>query len=157
MKNWFLYVVILKEFKRISPYAFSECDEIKFESNRKLEIIDEYSFWRSCITKLNIPPSVTHINSRAFEFCDKLESIEFSENSKLQFIGEFAFNFSSLKCFLIPKNVTMIEIGSFSVCWKLQILEITENSQFHYIDIRILDKYWSALIMIPKKQKIVVM
>ena len=55
-------VTIPSFIKRIAPYAFQHCYDLKtvdFEHDSQLEVIDEFAFHDTYIVKMTIPSNVT--------------------------------------------------------------------------------------------------
>lgn len=61
-------------------------NEISFESDSKLRIIEDYAFCFSYFTSITIPPSLIKICENAFARCRKLREVIIPINSKLQII-----------------------------------------------------------------------
>ena len=84
------------------------------------------AFRRSDITSINMPSSITKIESMAFEYCDQLDSIVIPNN--VTSIETYAFsNCESLKSISFPKNLEHIDIRAFSECNSLKSIVFPEN------------------------------
>ena len=139
---------------KIESFAFQNCKSLKSISIPNLTRI-EYSVFSGC-TNLNfvqIPNSVTTIDSHAFSGCvglisvdlqDKVDSIKsyafsgcekmasFKIPASVKSIGSFAFqNCTSLSSIIIPNNVTSIENNPFSGCANLTDISVETNNA-HY-------------------------
>lgn len=88
--------IIPSNIRKICSYSFNECKNLKiveFQSDSKLEIIDEYSYSYSGLESITIPSDVTVIKKNSFIECKNLESVYFSSNSNLKTIEKsFFFN-----------------------------------------------------------------
>ncbi len=89
--------VRLKNVWSVSPYAFSDCPNLR-------EILCE-----------NGP---TVICENAFSDCPRLTDIRFSSN--LRTIGESAFRDASLKALCLPEGVSLIGNSAFENCGRLE-------------------------------------
>lgn len=86
--------------KRIRSYAlayYKEVQQIDFEEDSKLEIIDECAFTESLFKSITIPHHVTTIGQNAFKDCTDLLIVEIEEKSELQSIENYAlFTYNDL-------------------------------------------------------------
>lgn len=124
-------IVIPSFIEIISADVFNRCKElqqVEFEDNSRLRIIETFAFYSTPIEKITLPSSLTKIGQKSFYECKKLQRVNFPINSKLQVIEKDAFNKTSLNCFVVPSSVTSICKGAFHTN-KLQIIEINDNSQ----------------------------
>lgn len=78
--------------------------------------ISRYGFYyKTSLTSIIIPSSVTTIDNNAFSGCTSLTSVEIP--SSVTSIGESAFSgCRSLRSIVIPPNITSIAEGTFSSC-----------------------------------------
>ena len=89
--------------------------------------IGEYAF-ENCekITSINIPNSVTTIDSGAFYYCTSMKSVSIGNNVKTIDSGAFGYCLS-LEKVVIPKSVNTIEFSAFLNCSELKSIEIRNN------------------------------
>ncbi len=81
--------------------------------------IGEHAFSSWILKSIEIPNSVTRIESEAFGSCHNLSNINFSNS--LTFIGDYAFDHCvNLKTILIPDSVTTIGSCAFANCNSMQ-------------------------------------
>ena len=66
------------------------------------------AFFRTGLTSITIPKSVTSIERNAFCNCSNLGTVVFAEGSKLESIGEDAFRETGIPSITIPESVTII-------------------------------------------------
>lgn len=151
---------ISNEIKTIGEYAFADnnnLDSIVLSNN--LTAINEGAFYKTKISKIDVPDSVEAIGESAFrdcknlkevklptnanfktlsaqifKECTNLEQIELPEN--LTKIDNYAFeNCTNLKKIRIPKNVTEIGVGAFSNCTNLKEISFEKNSSLKIINL----------------------
>lgn len=118
--NYDILIFCVKDVKKVTipnfiriigPFSFYECrclQEVEFESNSKLEIIEKFSFCFSEIKTFSVPSSVTQICEGAFGSCFQLQSIEFPKDSQLKEIGYKAFSLLKIEKITIPIHLTKI-------------------------------------------------
>ncbi len=97
-------------------------------SNRQLTVVGiGYSaFYKSGITSVIIPNSVTSIGSHAFSNCDNLSEIDIPNS--VTSIGDYAFsNCDNLSEIDIPNSVTSIGDYAFSSCDNLSEIDIPNS------------------------------
>lgn len=76
------HAVIPSFIKRISPYAFNCCFNIKkidFSMNSELKSIGKYAFSYSSIEFISIPKSVIQIEGHSFSHCNELKALNFKK------------------------------------------------------------------------------
>lgn len=136
-------IVIPAGVKKIGYSAFQYCRQLRSVTlPDQLECIELYTF-DGCrkLTKLELPPSLRHVGSRAFRDCgiaelripdgmtyisrDSFQHMKCLEKldlpSTLRGIGEGAFEFcKSLKEVCIPESVLKIEWHAFYECYALE-------------------------------------
>lgn len=89
-----------------------------------------FGAFSSCqsIRSIQLPDTVTHIESNAFRGCINLEKVVVGEN--LQNIGAYAFaGCKSLNSLRIPSNVRNININAFKDCTNFYNLWIYDNAR----------------------------
>lgn len=88
--------------------------------------IGNKSFYKTTITSVSIPNSVTSIGSDAFKSCTRLASAELGEG--IEKIGTSAFaKCESLKAISIPDKVTYVDEETFSECNSLESVIIGKS------------------------------
>lgn len=96
------------------------------------------AFCDSGVTSVQLPNTLTHIDSNAFENCINLHDIIFPDS--LTRIGSSAFSHCGLKSVIIPENVINIESFAFSNCRTLERVIVSAgtmtvgNFAFFYCD-----------------------
>jgi hypothetical protein len=104
-------VVIESRIENLCESCFSNCRSlasITFESNSKLQRIEEYAFAESGLKTIHIPGSVEVLCKNSFSKCNSLASITIESNSKLHRIEEFAFAESGLTTIHVPASVEVL-------------------------------------------------
>ncbi|MCM1452812.1 MAG: leucine-rich repeat domain-containing protein, partial [Clostridium sp.] len=101
--------------------------------------IGEQAFYRTTITDITIPASVTSIGANAFQDVSTLKSVDFEEGSKLTTISQSAFtNNTGLERIQIPEGCTTIQYYAFNYCTSLAELTLPstlttiEDYAFYY-------------------------
>jgi hypothetical protein len=115
---------------------FSNCTSlpsITFESNSKLQRIDESAFTESDLTTIHVPASVEVLCKNSFSNCKSLASITFESNSKLQRIEESAFVLSGLTTIHVPASVEVLCQYCFCYCKSLTLITFESNSKLQRI------------------------
>ena len=112
----------------IGTYAFQHCYSLtQINIPDSVTSIETRAFFdcRS-LTQINIPDSVTSIGANAFQFCYSLTQINIPDSVTI--IGTYAFrNCYSLTQINIPDSVTIIEIGAFFDCYSLTQINIPDS------------------------------
>lgn len=144
--------------KKISPYAFDNCFQLKkieFEQNSELIEIGEGAFRSTNIVNISIPPSVIEIGNFAFLSCENLENIEIPKNSQLRRIGQKAFSETFIEKIRIPKFLKKIEKGLFTSCQNLKIVEFLPDSELEIIEDNSFSNCAITSISFPQKVSII--
>ncbi|MCR4897820.1 MAG: leucine-rich repeat domain-containing protein [Acholeplasmatales bacterium] len=126
---------IPNDIEQINSYIFTSAtiNEIEFEDNSTLKLIDDYAFYSTNLNSIVIPKSVKEIGVGAFN-SSTLTRIDFEEGSLLETIGEDAFIYSSLRILMMPENLKIIEKRAFAYCYGLSVCLVNENLQEIYDD-----------------------
>lgn len=108
--------------KHIADRAFMDCKSVKtLYLPNSLESMGIEAFYGSGITEVNIPGSVTSIESGAFKFCISLEKLTL--NNGTQIIGSNAFsNCNRLTSVEFPESLDRILGSAFYDCTSLKEL-----------------------------------
>lgn len=135
-------LIIPNTVKTIGQGAFDNSNDLKsgiqnliFEENSVLKLIDQDAFKSNYIEKVEIPNSVITINTKAFSLNTDLEEVTLPENDDYTYISkELFYNCGNITKIKIPNNVTIINESAFYVANasgnKLEQIEIDEeNSQ----------------------------
>ena len=143
-----------KRLKSIGDHAFDSCTSLgDFTLPQKLEYIGDAAFYKTKITEMVIPDSVTYLGSGAFLHCHELRRvvvgngvtailaetfqycyrlIEVDLGDSITVIGSYAFHqCDNLVKITLPKSLEALVINSFLGCYS--IVEIENLSD---IDIR---------------------
>jgi hypothetical protein len=142
-------VVIESRITILCESCFSACmslTSVTFESNSKLQRIEESAFTRSGLRTIQVPASVEVLCKDYFSKCKSLTSVTFESNSILQRIEESAFAESGLTTIQVPAFVVVLCKLCFSSYQSLTSvifefnskLQRTEHSafagsQFHHV------------------------
>lgn len=92
-------VYLCESIKTIGEYAFYGCDRLQY---------------------IQIPASVTMIESSAFSRCLALTKVEFAYGSNLTEIGSYAFSSTAINSFTAPSSLKVIGRYAFYNCWRLK-------------------------------------
>ena len=104
------------KLETIQQGVFSELtnlESITFGTNSSLKTIGDSAFYKTGITSIVIPRSVTSIGNNTFSDCDYLTNVTFEDNSSLETIGDYAFADTGITSIVIPNSVTSIENHAF--------------------------------------------
>ena len=80
--------------------------------------VGEKCFYKTGMTDLTMPDTVTSVGKEAFAYCNALGNITWSEN--LKSIGESAFMGCGIQSFYMPDSLTAIGAGAFQECNALE-------------------------------------
>ncbi|MCD8206664.1 MAG: leucine-rich repeat protein [Bacteroidales bacterium] len=109
----------------IGKYAFYGCSELRtIPLNDKLREIDDYAFYKSGLSEIELPSSIERIGDKAFYKCTDLEEVVFddSDEAKLE-IGNYAFyKCESLESVTLSGNVKSVGNYAFYKCDSLSSL-----------------------------------
>ena len=93
-----------------------------------VSVIDDYAFFGSLITNVNLNEGLIEIRDYAFYNCANLVDISFP--STLTCLNSYSFaSCSSLEKILITKNIERILGCAFFECWNLKSIEFEEESK----------------------------
>ncbi len=126
---------IPNDVEQINSYIFysATINEIEFEENSTLKLIDDYAFYSSNLNSIALPKSVEKIGTGAFN-SSTLTRIDFEEGSLLETIEEDAFIYSNLRILMMPENLKIIGARAFAYCYGLSVCLVNENLQEIYED-----------------------
>lgn len=124
--------VILSPKNKNYKYSDEKHQIIIGKSDNKSEEFDVLVFASRNIESVIIPSYIKHIDSYAFENCNKLKVVEFEENSQLKSIGFTAFSGTAITSITIPKSVEKMKC-SFCNCTQIQTFEIESGSKLRSI------------------------
>ncbi len=82
------------------------------------------------LTGVQIPDTVTEIESMAFADCSDLVEVVLSEN--LQFIGLAAFSGCGIRELVIPASVQSIGMAAFAFCKELERIDVMDDNEFYH-------------------------
>ena len=119
---------VKSELKKIEKKFQTETNEKCEEILKNIKSIESDTFgkYKSYITKIEIPSSVTDIGNFAFSGCSGLKSIMIP--SSVTDIGDYAFyDCSGLTSITIPSSVTSIGVQSFCHCSGLTSITIPSS------------------------------
>ncbi|MEI6754419.1 MAG: leucine-rich repeat protein [Paludibacter sp.] len=110
----------------IGTRAFQNSPVIRFILPNTISTIDDYAFYNSYnLVEVNVPNSVTSIESGAFSYCTKLTSVQLGS---IPYITWYTFyNCSSLTDITIPSTVTSIGAYAFSGCSSLKNINMPDK------------------------------
>ena len=96
--------------------------------NEGLKEVPYSAFQSSKIVSVNIPASVTKIESFAFKDCYDLQTVTIADGSKLESISMYAFeSCKSLKQIELPEGLKTIDTRAFQNCAKLSKVHIPSS------------------------------
>lgn len=111
----------LPSIKKVGDHAFSFCSGLESVTlGNQLTSIGKWAFSYTGITKIDIPDSVTSIESGAFYNCDRLAEV--NGGNQLAYIAEDAFANCGLTSFTIGAQVK--KIGDYAFSWNSNLKEI---------------------------------
>lgn len=122
-------VVLPNSITKIGKYAFGYLGSLKsVVLGDKVETIENYAFWSTGLTEINLPASLKTIETAAFKSCD-FESIDLPK--QVECIGSFA-DCENLKTVRIPASVKQIDSYKlFDGCSNLFEIEVDkQNSRY---------------------------
>ena len=106
-------------------YGCSSLTRVVFGEDAKLETIGSYVFGKTGLVEIEIPKTVSIINSYAFRDSASLEKVTFEAGSHLGEIGTGAFyGCSNLNSVVIPSDVVGIGNNAFAGCSNLTSVTI---------------------------------
>ena len=108
----------------IASYMFENCTMLEEISIYGATTIGHSAF-KNCtsLTRIQLPNTVTSIDSYAFSSCTELEDIEFAVGCNLETIGNYAFaDCISISEIQLPTTVTSIGNYAFSGCISLEMI-----------------------------------
>jgi hypothetical protein len=89
---------------------------VTFESGSQLSRLEAQAFYRSGLTSIDLPASVTFIGEKCFSDCGSLMSVTFESGSQLSRLEARAFYWTGLTSIHLPDSVTFIGEKCFSGC-----------------------------------------
>ena len=122
-------LIVPENVETIENYAFENCSNLATITIAN-STIGEGCF-KNCVqlNNINLPSTLTELNSNLFEGCSSLKSINIPQS--VTTIKNNVFTFSGLNAIHIPKNVENIDINAFNRCDDLQFITIDErNTKF---------------------------
>ena len=120
------HIVIPNYIEYIEEYAFYNSGITGVDLSKNITRIYERTFYNSKLESIYIPKSIKIIDKEAFYNCP-LERVSFEEGSLLESIGNYAFNGGKFTEFKIPKSVTSIGVGAFYECSNLLSVSIPSS------------------------------
>jgi hypothetical protein len=131
-------IVVEAKIEILAKACFSSCgslQEVIFESNSKLKLIEATAFTLSSLTRIVIPKSVESIGPSCFCCCSNLRDVVFEANSLLRVIYEYGFwSCSAIPSIAIPRSVEVIAKGCFSFCGCLEKVTFERLSRLKIIE-----------------------
>ena len=122
------------QLREIGEYAFYKCSSLSgVYLPEGLETIGRSAFYRSGLTSVEIPSTVTEIGPYAFYRCEALTEVTFAGGAaaQLRTVGTYAFAYCQvLEKIELPDAVTTIETRAFSQCRALTTLSLGQNLTF---------------------------
>ena len=124
--NNLIEVVLPDTVKYIGRYAFYECSNLAKFDFGKIEKIGVQVFWKTALTEIDLPNTLTEIGADAFRACTSLTSVVFPESLKVIGNNAFAGDSSLISAVM---NIGLEESGSgiFNNCSKLETVVLTNN------------------------------
>ncbi|MBQ7521756.1 MAG: leucine-rich repeat protein, partial [Clostridia bacterium] len=107
-----------------------------------------FQSWKSTLTSVTIPESVTSIGNYAFQGCMNLTSVTIPDS--VVSIGDYAFHVSGLTSVTIPENVTSIGEEAFGECFSLTNINVdSNNTEYSSVDGVLFDKNQITILCYP--------
>ena len=100
--------------------------------NEGLETLGEDTFCNSKIKRITVPKSVTKIEDRAFENCERLRGVIFADGSKLEKIGRWCFQNSGLEEITLPKTLRYVGCDAFADCKDLRTIYVEDGCEVDF-------------------------
>jgi hypothetical protein len=129
-------VMIESRIEILCEFCFYKCNSltsVTFESNSKLQRIEESAFQSSSLTRIDIPASVEVLCRACFSACESLTCVTFESNSKLQRIEEYVFLWSGLRTIQVPASVEVLCNSCFCNCNPLPWVTFESNSKLREV------------------------
>ena len=120
------HIVIPDYIEYIEEYAFYNSGITGVDLSKNITRIYERTFYNSKLESIYIPKNIKIIDKEAFYNCP-LEHVSFEEGSLLESIGNYAFNGGKFTEFKIPQSVTSIGVGAFYECGNLLSISIPSS------------------------------
>lgn len=123
--------------------------DIKEYAIRKgTQVICDYAFGRTEISRISFPDSVLVIGDKAFKECQKLTSILLPP--ALREIGDCSFEYTGLRDIEIPNGVLVMGDGAFRECYRLESIRISSSVQEIGKELTVWCKHLKSIIVDPK-------
>ena len=106
-------IIIPSSIKIIASNAFEFCRnlmKVEFLPDSQLQIVNQYAFYQTYISSINIPPHVKRICDHSFSGSN-LKNFNLPENSELQIIDDCAISGSPIEYLFIPASLTDLKDG----------------------------------------------
>lgn len=113
-------VVIPADITEIPYAAFRGAHVSSVTLNEGLLKIDDYAFYQSGLSALNVPDCVETIGAYAFNDCKNLQTVQLGSDSRLNSIGQYAFAASAVKSFALTKSIAAVSNYAFLNCTNLE-------------------------------------
>jgi hypothetical protein len=129
-------VLIESRIEILIKFSFAYCNSLStviFESNSKLQRIEEAAFAWSELKSIIIPASVEMLGKNCFFDCGSLTSVTFEPNSKVQQIEEYTFARTGLTGIIIPASVEILCQLCFANCESLTSVKLESNSKLREV------------------------
>ena len=119
----------ISKFTYIGNNAFAECKKLcPTKLADDISYLGESAFYRTGITEITIPETITSLNSSLFYECSKLTKVTLPNS--LVSIGNYAFyRCTMLQSIDIPESVVSIGYNAFYGCKELREITIPSNVQ----------------------------
>ena len=127
-------VTIPSFIKKIGPYAFHNCKNIKkvtFSENSDLRLIEKCAFANSSIEEILIPPKIIKIGEKCFLNCIYLKKIDFMKNTELKIIESEAFSIPNIEEIFIPSSVVDLKKDCFKGSLNLKEINVSQNNKIY--------------------------
>ena len=123
--------------KSIGDYCFSECNQLKTIKLPfgKLQSIGERAFYKSGITSLIIPNSVTYLGSELCYLCSSLSNFTFQKGSNITTLPiSMIRECTKITEVTIPSHMIFTQ-NTFSYCYGMLNYYLEDNTHDSYIEI----------------------
>jgi hypothetical protein len=82
---------------------------MRFSGTSQLRVVEEYAFYQSTLTGVELPPTVEILGKCCFAHCERFSILTIPRDSSLRRIEAKAFSFTLLQSVAIPRQIDFID------------------------------------------------